>query len=106
MAKNIGYVPQDIFLMDDTIENNIVFGLNKKLLDQKALDDALKYSSAWALIGTLPDGINTTVGERVSSEAIQRIGIARALYNDPSILIFDEATSSLDEDTRFNSSMY
>ena len=100
--KNIGYVPQDIFLMDDTIENNIVFGLNKKLLDQKALDDALKYSQLKKFIGTLPDGINTIVGERgvrLSGGQIQRIGIARALYNDPSILIFDEATSSLDYDT-------
>ena len=100
--KNIGYVPQDIFLMDDTIENNIVFGLNKKLLDHKALDNALKYSQLKKFISTLPDGIETMVGERgvrLSGGQIQRIGIARALYNNPSILIFDEATSSLDYDT-------
>lgn len=100
--KNIGYVPQDIFLMDDTIENNIVFGLNKKLLDQKALDNALKYSQLKKFIGTLPDGIKTMVGERgarLSGGQLQRIGIARALYHNPSFLIFDEATSSLDYDT-------
>ena len=100
--KNIGYVPQDIFLMDDTIENNIVFGLNKKLLDQKALGNALKYSQLKKFIGTLPDGIKTMVGERgvrLSGGQIQRIGIARALYHNPSFLIFDEATSSLDYDT-------
>jgi ABC-type multidrug transport system fused ATPase/permease subunit len=100
--KNIGYVPQDIFLMDDTIENNIVFGLNKKLLDHKALGNALKNSQLKKFIGTLPDGIKTMVGERgvrLSGGQIQRIGIARALYHNPSFLIFDEATSSLDYDT-------
>ena len=100
--KNIGYVPQDIFLMDDTIENNIVFGLNKKLVDHKALDNALKYSQLKKFISTLPDGIETMVGERgarLSGGQLQRIGIARALYHNPSFLIFDEATSSLDYDT-------
>ena len=100
--KNIGYVPQDIFLIDDTIVNNIVFGLNEKLLNQKALESALKYSQLKKFVNSLPDGIETMVGERgvrLSGGQIQRIGIARALYNNPSILIFDEATSSLDYDT-------
>ena len=79
-----------------------LFGLNKKLVDHKALDNALKYSQLKKFISTLPDGIETMVGERgarLSGGQLQRIGIARALYHNPSFLIFDEATSSLDYDT-------
>lgn len=100
--KHIGYVPQDIYLMDDTIANNIIFGLNKKLIDKKALNYSLKYAQLDNFINSLPNGIETKVGERgvrLSGGQLQRIGIARALYHNPSILIFDEATSSLDYDT-------
>lgn len=100
--KNIGYVPQSIYLNDDTIKNNVAFGLNENEIDEKKVIKALKLSQIYNFISSLEDGINTTVGERgisFSGGQRQRIGIARALYNDPSLLIFDEATSALDVET-------
>ena len=98
----ISYIPQDIYLIDDTIANNIMFGFDKDKINRNALKRALENSQLDEFVQSLPDGINTIVGERgvrLSGGQIQRIGIARALYHDPSILIFDEATSSLDYDT-------
>jgi len=100
--NSIGYVPQDIFLFDDTIANNVIFGFDEKSINKDALDMALKNAKVDKFIESLPMGINTIVGERgvkLSGGQVQRIGIARALYRNPSILIFDEATSSLDYDT-------
>ncbi len=100
--NSIGYVPQDIYLIDDTIANNIMFGFDKNKINKNALKRVLENSQLDEFVQSLPDGINTIVGERgvrLSGGQIQRIGIARALYNHPSILIFDEATSSLDSDT-------
>lgn len=100
--RNIGYVPQDIFLMDDTILNNIIFSFNPTKVDIQALNSSLKSAQLEDFINSLPNGIQTMVGERgvrLSGGQVQRIGIARALYHNPSILIFDEATSSLDYDT-------
>ena len=100
--KNIGYVPQDVFLIDDSISSNIAFGVEDDLIDEAALNLAIKMSSLMSFIESLPLGVKTIVGEngvRLSGGQRQRIGIARALYNNPSLLIFDEATSALDLET-------
>ncbi len=101
--KNIvGYVPQNIFIIDDSIKNNIILNNNFDKIDQLSLDKAIKNSQLEKLIKDLPDGIHTKIGERgsrLSVGQIQRIGIARALYVNPDILFLDEATSSLDPKT-------
>ncbi len=97
--KNIGYVPQDIYLLDDTLRKNIAFGVD----DDKINDDAIIKSTCLAhletVIDNLPKGLETIIGERgvrLSGGQRQRVGIARALYHDQQILLLDEATSSLD----------
>ena len=100
--KNFGYVPQNIFLSDDTIKNNICLGLNEKEIDIKSVNNAIKLSSLKNFIANLENNIDSFVGERgikISGGQKQRLGIARALYTNPDILVFDEATSSLDEKT-------
>ena len=100
--KNIGYVPQSIYLNDDSIKNNIAFGVKENEIDEEKIISALKSAQLYKFISTLESGINTSVGERgvsFSGGQKQRIGIARALYNNPSLLIFDEATSALDVGT-------
>lgn len=95
-----GYVPQKVFLLDDTIENNILFGNKVFLEDDKILNSALKNSKLDQFIQQLPNKLNTVVGEngiQLSGGQIQRIGIARALYNSSQILILDESTNSLDK---------
>ena len=97
--KQIGYIPQDIYLLDDTIKKNITFGLKDDEIDEKLLLQTLKIAQLKDFVDTLPDAINTFVGNRgvkLSGGERQRIGIARALYNLPKIMVFDEATSSLD----------
>ncbi len=98
----IGYVPQTIYLIDDSVRRNIAFGLSNDLIDDAAVRRAVKAAQLEQFISNLPDGLDTLVGERgirLSGGQRQRIGIARALYHEPEVLVLDEATSALDLDT-------
>lgn len=98
----IGYVPQSIYLTDDTIRRNVAFGLASAEIDEDAVQRALEAAQLDDFIATLPKGLETLVGERgvrLSGGQRQRIGIARALYHKPTVLVFDEATSALDTAT-------
>ena len=100
--KQIGYIPQSIFMLDGSIRDNVAFGILKEEVVDDQIWTALKEASLYDFVKSLPDQLDTKVGERgvrISGGQKQRIGIARALYNNPSILIFDEATSALDNDT-------
>lgn len=98
----IGYVPQSIYLTDDTLRRNVAFGLPESAIDDAAVQRALRMAQLEEFVASLPEGVATVVGERgvrLSGGQRQRIGIARALYHDPSVLVLDEATSALDNAT-------
>jgi ABC-type multidrug transport system fused ATPase/permease subunit len=98
----LGYVPQSIFLTDDTLRRNVAFGLTDEEIDDEAVRRAVSAAQLEDFIATLPAGLETMVGERgvrLSGGQLQRVGIARALYHDPQVLVLDEATSALDTTT-------
>ncbi len=100
--NKIGYIPQSIYLSDETIRKNVAFGIDDKDIDELAVHKAIKDAQLVEFIDSLPEGLDTIVGERgvrLSGGQRQRIGIARALYHNPEIIFLDEATSALDNDT-------
>lgn len=101
-CKNIGYIPQVIYLTDDSIRKNVAFGVEESEIDDELVWKALEGAQLKEFVKELPNGLDTEVGEhgdRISGGQRQRIGIARALYRNPEILVFDEATSALDNET-------
>ena len=100
--KNIGYIPQSIFMIDDTIRKNVAFGIADDEIDDNRVWEVLKEAQLDEFVRSLPEGLDTGIGERgirISGGQRQRIGIARALFEDPEVLVLDEATSALDNDT-------
>ena len=100
--KNIGYIPQTIFMLDSTIRKNVAFGVPDDEIEEERVWAALKEAQLDTYIRSLPDGLDTSIGERgirLSGGQRQRIGSARALYEDPEVMVLDEATSALDGET-------
>lgn len=98
----IGYIPQAIYLIDESIRDNIAFGIDADKIDDKRIWEVLEEAQLKEFVEELPEGLDTTIGDRgvrISGGQRQRLGIARALYHNPEILVFDEATSALDGDT-------
>ena len=100
--KNVGYIPQSIFMLDDTIRNNVAFGIPEEEISEERIWEVLREAQLDEFVKGLPEGLDTGIGERgvrISGGQRQRIGIARALYEDPEVLVMDEATAALDNDT-------
>ncbi len=100
--EDVGYIPQSIYLMDDSIRANIAFGIQEAEIDNAAIEKALREAQLDQFVHSLPDGLDAMIGDRgvkLSGGQRQRIGIARALYRNPNVLILDEATSALDNET-------
>jgi ABC-type multidrug transport system fused ATPase/permease subunit len=99
---HIGYIPQSIYLIDESIRDNIAFGIDADKIDEKRIWEVLEEAQLKEFVEELPEGLDTTIGDRgvrISGGQRQRLGIARALYHNPEILVFDEATSALDGET-------
>ena len=100
--SKIGYIPQSIYLIDESIRDNIAFGIDADQIDDSRIWEVLEEAQLKEFVKELPEGLDTTIGDRgvrISGGQRQRLGIARALYHNPEILVFDEATSALDNDT-------
>lgn len=100
--RHLGYVPQNIYLLDDTLRRNIAFGIEDGEIDAARVREVVRMAHLDEVVAALPEGLETRVGEqgvRLSGGQRQRVGIARALYRNPSVLVFDEATSALDNET-------
>ncbi len=100
--SKIGYIPQSIYLIDESIRDNIAFGIDADQIDDSRIWEVLEEAQLKEFVKELPEGLDTTIGDRgvrISGGQRQRLGIARALYHNPEILVFDEATSALDSDT-------
>ena len=98
----IGYIPQTIYMIDESIRDNIAFGIEKSEIDEERIWEVMKEAQLADFVESLPEGLDTKIGDRgvrLSGGQRQRIGIARALYHNPEILVFDEATSALDNET-------
>ena len=98
----IGYIPQSIYLVDETIRENIAFGIDLDQIDDDRIWEVMEEAQLADFVRSLPEGLDTKIGDRgvrLSGGQRQRIGIARALYHNPEILVFDEATSALDNET-------
>lgn len=100
--SQIGYIPQSIYLIDESIRDNIAFGIGEREIDDARIREVAAEAQLLEFIDSLPEGLDTKIGDRgvrLSGGQRQRIGIARALYHNPEILVFDEATSALDNET-------
>ena len=100
--SHLSYIPQSIYMLDDTIRANVAFGFDLKKVDDEQIWRALREAQLEEFVKSLPEGLDTSIGERgvrLSGGQRQRIGIARALFTDPELIILDEATSALDNDT-------
>ena len=100
--SQVAYLPQEVFMLDDTLQKNIAFGVVDEQIDADMLDSAIKKARLASLVKSLSGGLNANIGERgirLSGGQRQRIALARALYHDRSVLVLDEATSALDKET-------